>query len=67
MREEFSALVSGWTLISGRAAISERLEELAPWIAANQPLLPDEEATVRMMIGCEIARGIDEGARKRWR
>ncbi len=57
MREEFAAIVSGWTLISGMAAITDRIEEVARWTKENGPLLPDEEATVKLMIRTQIARG----------
>jgi hypothetical protein len=37
MRDEFAAIVSGWTLISGPDDITERIEEAA-WMMVNGPL-----------------------------
>lgn len=59
MRDEFARIISGWTLVSGFAAITDRIEEVARWAKDNGPLLPDEEATVHLMIQCLIARGED--------
>lgn len=60
-RPEFDTLVSGWTLVSGFNAITERIEEVARWAEKNRPLLPAEEKTVELMIQCQIARGQAEG------
>lgn len=60
MREEFQAIVSGWTLISGMGDITDRIEQVAEWTKANGPLQPDEEATIKIMIECQIARGFEE-------
>ncbi len=57
IRGEFAAIVSGWTLVSGFNAITEKLEEAAAWAKLNGPLLPAEEKTIHMMIECQIARG----------
>ena len=56
-REEFAAIVSGWTLIDGIGDLSDKIEEVARWAKENGPLLPSEEATVHLMIDCQIARG----------
>ncbi len=62
MRQEFSDIVSGWMLISGMEDITDRIERVAKWMeAGNAPLLPDEEATMKLMIECQIARGIRRG------
>jgi hypothetical protein len=61
MREGFRAIVSGWTLHSGMADITERIEAAAEWTEANGPLEPDEEATIKLMIQAQIARGEEEG------
>jgi len=61
MRDEFSAIISGWTLTSDRTSLSERLVDVLEWIENNNPLEPDEEKTIEMMIHCEIVRGIEEG------
>lgn len=61
MRDEFAAIISGWTLISGFDAITARIEETARWTEANGPLLPDEASTVELMIQCQIARAFEEG------
>ena len=57
MRDEFHAIVSGWTLISGLDDITDRIERAGEWTKANGPLEPDEEATIKLMIQCQIARG----------
>ncbi len=57
MRQEFQDIVSGWTLYSGTADLTERIEAAAEWTKANGPLQPDEEATIKLMIEAQIARG----------
>ncbi len=57
MRDGFHDIVSGWTLLIGLGPLTERIEEAAEWTRRNGPLEPDEEATVRLMIECQIARG----------
>lgn len=57
MRDEFAAIISGWSLVSGFNSITDKLEEAARWAKDNGPLLPDEEKTVHLMIQCQIARG----------
>lgn len=59
MRTDFLAIISGWALYSGTDDLDERLEEVATWMIANGPLGPDEEATVKFMIDCQIARHLD--------
>jgi hypothetical protein len=61
MRDAFHNIVSGWTLVSGLNALTDRIEEAAAWTAVNGPLEPDEEATIKLMIEAQIARGFDEG------
>jgi hypothetical protein len=56
-RDGFAAIVSGWTLISGIADLTARIEQTAEWAKENGPLLPSEEATVHLMIQTQIARG----------
>jgi hypothetical protein len=60
MRQTFRDIISGWTLIDGFDAITEKIEQAAKWTKANGPLEPDEEATIKMMIECQVARGLDE-------
>lgn len=48
MREEFSAIVNGWDLISGFNAITDRIEEIAKWQKENGPLQEDEEKDCRI-------------------
>lgn len=57
MRDGFHKIVSGWALYSGMGDLTERLEVVAEWQKANGPLQPDEEATVKLMIEAQIARG----------
>lgn len=61
MRDEFRAIISGWTLIDGMDDITDRIENAAEWTTANGPLEPDEEATIKLMIECQIARGLERG------
>lgn len=60
LRPDFRDIVSGWTLMSGLDAITDRIERAAEWTKANGPLTKDEQATIDMMIRCQIARGLDE-------
>lgn len=57
MREGFRAIVDGWALIDDFDDLTDRIEQTAEWTKANGPLQPDEEATVKFMIECQIARG----------
>ena len=61
MRDDFLAIVSGWTLIGGMGDLTERIERASEWTKANGPLRPDEAATVKLMIEAQIARGIRQG------
>lgn len=56
LRPGFEEITSGWMLISGTDDLDDRIERLAAWTKENGPLLPDEEATVKFMIECQIAR-----------
>jgi hypothetical protein len=58
MRQGFADIVSGWTLVDGFEAITEVIERAAEWTKQNSPLQPDEEATVKLLIRCQIARGM---------
>lgn len=60
MRDEFRDIVSGWTLISGLDDLTDRIERAAEWTKLNGPLEQDEEATVKLMIEAQIARGLEE-------
>lgn len=60
MRQEFSEIVSGWTLYSGLGDLTDRIERAAEWTKANGPLEPDEHATIELMIKAQIARGMPE-------
>lgn len=55
MREEFSAIISGWTLVHG--CIGEKLEE----IEKLAPFEPDEQKTIEYMTKCQIAQEEGEG------
>lgn len=61
MRDEFHDIVSGWMLISGMEDLTDRIERAAEWTMVNGPLQPDEEATIKLMIQAQIARGIARG------
>ncbi len=60
MRPGFQEIVSGWALIDGFDHLTECIERAAEWTKANGPLEPDEAATIKLMIECQIARGLDE-------
>lgn len=61
MRDEFRAIVSGWTLSDSFYDITKRIERAAEWAKANGPLEPDEAATVKEMIAAQLDRGDAEG------
>jgi hypothetical protein len=61
MRDGFHEIVSGWMIIDDFDDLTERIERAAEWTEANGPLQPDEEATVKLMIESQIARGIRRG------
>lgn len=61
MRDGFREIASGWTLVVDFDAITDRIEALSRWTAGNGPLEPDEQATVQLMIECQIAWAMDEG------
>lgn len=61
LREGFREIISGWMLIDDVEVLGERIEQAAEWTKANGPLLPDEQATVRLMIKTQIAKGIRRG------
>jgi hypothetical protein len=61
MREGFSDIVHGWMLYSGIEDLTERIERAAEWTKENGPLQPDEEATIKLIIESQIARGGFDG------
>lgn len=61
LREGFRDIVDGWMLIDDFADLTDRIERAAEWTKANGPLQPDESATIKFMIECQIARGIERG------
>lgn len=61
MRDEFHDIVSGWMLIDGMEDLTDRIERAAEWTVVNGPLQPDEEATIRLMINTQLARGLERG------
>jgi hypothetical protein len=64
VREEFRDIISGWILYSGIEDLSDRIERAAKWTKANGPLLPDEQATIELMIRAQIARGMPDLIRR---
>lgn len=56
MRDGFRDIVDGWMLIDDLDDLNDRIEHAADWTKANGPLWPDEDATIRFMIECQIAR-----------
>ncbi len=61
MRDGFKAAISGWTLVDDFGYLTEKIEEAAKWTKLNGPLEPDENATVELMIKCQIAKGVRRG------
>jgi hypothetical protein len=61
MRDGFREIISGWMLTDDVEGVGEYIEAGAAWARENGPLEPDEQATVRMMIQCQVARGIRRG------
>jgi hypothetical protein len=60
IRDGFRDVVSGW-MFDGDRELDDRIERSAEWAKANGPLLELEEATVRLMIRCQVARAIVNG------
>lgn len=58
-RAGFDEIVGGWMLISGTDDLDDRIERLAKWQEQVGPLLPAEEATVKLMIQAQIARHME--------
>jgi hypothetical protein len=58
MRSEFDEITSGWTLVSGMDDLTNMIERAADWTKHNGPLLPDEEARIKLMIKTQIFRGL---------
>jgi hypothetical protein len=61
LRAGFREISEGWMLIDDFDDLTDRIERLAEWAKAAAPLLPDETATIQMMIESQIARGIRRG------
>jgi hypothetical protein len=61
LREGFSDIVSGWMLVDDFDDLTDRIERSAEWAKLNAPLLPDEQATVELMIKTQVAKGIMRG------
>lgn len=61
MRPGFHEIVSGWMLIDDDDDLADRIERSAQWAKRNGPLNGDEESTIRLMIQCQVARGIRRG------
>lgn len=59
-RDGFREIADGW-IYDGFELLNERIERLAGWSKANAPLLPDEEATVKVMIDSLVAKSIHRG------
>jgi hypothetical protein len=59
MRDGLRQIISGWMLVDDFDALSDRIERAAVWTDANKPLLPDEAATVKLMVECQIAQGME--------
>lgn len=55
MRDEFVAIVSGWTLVRDFNALTERIEEAAKWMEINGPLNEIESKTIELMIQTQLA------------
>lgn len=60
LRQGFRDIVDGWIVIDDFDDLTDRIERTAEWAKANGPLSPDEQATVRLMIRAQIARGMPD-------
>ncbi len=60
IRNGFKEIIEGWMFIDDSNDLDYRIEEAAKWIKENGPLLPDEEATIKMMINVQFERGLLE-------
>jgi len=56
MREGFREITAGWMMVNTFDDVTDRIERVAKWMRTNGPLLPDEDATIKYMIECQIAR-----------
>lgn len=61
MREDFQAIVDGWSLVDDIDDLFDRIERSSKWMDANGPLSVDEASTVRLMIQSQIAMKIRRG------
>jgi hypothetical protein len=61
LRDGFREIVAGWMLVDDFDDLTDRIERSAEWAKANGPLLPDEVATVKMMIETQVAKAIRRG------
>ena len=61
MRDGFTTIVDGWTLVEDSNGLFERIERSSQWMDANGPLLEDEASTVRLMIRTHIVMRIQRG------
>lgn len=64
MRDGFREAVKGWMLTDDVEGVGEYIEASARWVKENggeAALEDDERATVRMMIECQIVRGVKRG------
>lgn len=61
-RDEFLAVISGWTLTNDVEDLGEFIESAAVFITENPgPLLYSEHLTLSLMIETQIQRGIARG------
>jgi hypothetical protein len=58
LRDGFRGIVTGWMLVDDFDDLTDRIERVAKWTKENGPLQSDEEATVKLMIETQIAKGI---------
>ena len=61
MREEFKALISGWTLTSMRYELTDLLDQISKWTRTHEPLKRDEIATIELIVQTENNRSVMEG------
>ena len=60
MRPGFLEISRGWTLTDVHE-LMERIERLARWSEPNGPLQPDEDKTMALMIGRQLAMALRGG------
>jgi hypothetical protein len=57
LRPGFAEISSGWMLVYTFEEVTDRIERLAKWSEANNPVTPFEYKTVQLMIEAQMVLG----------